>query len=75
MNENNLLDEDIPGFEVDEMPSDDEFYACPVGVALWEKYRAEHPDAPTEPPEGSEDLPDAVAYWKHASDCDNCNEV
>jgi hypothetical protein len=33
-----------------------ELVACPVGLDLWLKYRAAHPDGPTVPPECPEDL-------------------
>ncbi len=72
--DDHLLGEFPPGHDPNEVTAG-EFYACPVGVALWEQYRAGHPEASAEPPGGSEDLPDAVAYWRHASDCDDCNEV
>jgi hypothetical protein len=72
--EEELLEEFPPRYGPDEVTSG-EFYACPVGVALWEKYRAGHPNAPAEPPCRSEVLPDAVEYWAHSNDCDDCNEV
>jgi hypothetical protein len=53
--------------------------ACPVGLDLWLKYRAAHPDGPTVPPECSEDYPNPVpellAYFNHVNSCDDCNEV
>jgi len=73
MNEEDQLDEYPPGYDEDEITAD-EFYACPVGVALWEQYRAEHPDAPAGPPPSEEEALGAVAHWDHIGGCGNCNE-
>ncbi|MBB5056065.1 hypothetical protein HDF16_000734 [Granulicella aggregans] len=72
--EEELLNEDPSGYDPG-APTADDFYACPIGVALWEQYRAGHPDAQAEPPALPESLPDAVEYWAHANSCDDCNEV
>jgi hypothetical protein len=52
----------------------DEPFACEVGTALWQAYRAQNPGAPIEPSACPEELPEAVAFWEHSSKCDNCNE-
>jgi hypothetical protein len=72
--EENLSDDFPPGYDSEEMTSG-EFYACPVGVVLWEEYRARHPNAQAEPPGLPESLPGAVEYWEHSNACDDCNEV
>jgi hypothetical protein len=73
MSQEDLLDEYPPGYDPDEITAE-EFYACPVGVTLREQYRAEHHDAPAEPPPSEEEVPLATAYWDHIAGCGNCNE-
>jgi hypothetical protein len=55
----------------------EEFFACPIGVNLWNEYRQRRPEAPAVPPECAEELtdPDTALFWLHVSACLDCNEV
>jgi hypothetical protein len=63
-----------PGHDPDLLTAD-EFFACPVGEALWARYRRSHPEAPAQPPACAEHLPEAEEYWEHTNTCDDYNEV
>ena len=61
-----------------EFPShDEELFACPVGLALWEEYRRRNPDGITVPPVDLMDCkdPELMAFAYHFDNCEDCNEI
>ena len=70
-----LIEASEPDMTVIEM--NDELFACPRGIALWQEYRSRHPDGLKVPPA---DLtkrtdPELMPYAEHVDCCDDCNEI